>query len=86
MDIEKEWMSSRDYFIQRLKNGDFNFDFEDFENIKSHAFIKTSDEWFDYYYNPFTGKKKRVLDKGDFYFEDRWYKWKLNTLVKIAYS
>ena len=28
MNFEKEWMRSRDYFIQRLKNGDFNFDFD----------------------------------------------------------
>lgn len=40
----------------------------DFESVKSHIFIKVNDEWFDYYYNPFTGEKKRVLDKTDYLF------------------
>lgn len=69
MGIEKEWKNSRDLFLHKLKKGDFEqakpYLFS-FEELKPHLFVRVNDEWFDYYYNPFTGEKKRVLDKNDF--------------------
>lgn len=73
MNFEKDWKNSRDLFMKKFRNGDFSFwkvrpYLFDFESVKSHIFIKVNDEWFDYYYNPFTGEKKRVLDKTDYLF------------------
>jgi hypothetical protein len=74
MNFEKEWKNTRDLFINKLKNGDFSFEtvkpyLSNFEEIKPYVFVKVNDEWFDYYINPFTGIKKKVLDKNDYLFK-----------------
>ncbi len=51
-------------FVRVIKRNSANY-----ERVKSHFFVAYKNEYRGCYYNPFTGEKKRTLDKNDFLIE-----------------